>query len=114
MYCEINKKAFKRLIHLADCHKVENDELCRKSYYKTHDSILMQIENFVSCCTQYYIQDINSWGGLKMNTDFEIEFRNLTKKYYGGDWDFWWNTEDNGFELILQVYNQPQEGDDDE
>ena len=47
-----------------------------------------------------------------MNTDFEIEFRNLTQKYYGSDWDFWWNTEDNGFELILQVYNQPEEGDD--
>lgn len=60
MYCEISEKAFRRLIHLADCHEVKNDEFCRKIYYKTHDSLLMQIDNFVSCCTQYYIQDINS------------------------------------------------------
>ena len=63
MYCEISEKCFNRLVSTyTDClaHSVENKELCRKTYYKTHDSLLMRIDNFASYCTQYYIQDINS------------------------------------------------------
>jgi hypothetical protein len=46
-----------------------------------------------------------------MNTDFEDELDNLLNKYYGKDWFFNWTGEDGGFQLILNVYNQPQEDD---
>ena len=46
-----------------------------------------------------------------MNTHFEDELDDLLNKYYGEDWFFSWTAEDGGFQLILNVYNQPQEDD---
>jgi hypothetical protein len=43
------------------------------------------------------------------NLNFENELTALIKKHYGQDWDFQWESLDGGFELILNVFNQPEE-----
>ena len=58
---EISKRVFNKLVsinHVAE--RVENTELTRKTYYNVLDVNLIQVENFVSCVSQYYIQDINA------------------------------------------------------
>lgn len=61
MYSEITKELFKSI--------VSNDEKAintvhllnaSKTMYFVHGVLLMQVENYLSCVTQYYIQDINA------------------------------------------------------
>lgn len=62
MYAEITKEAFKRLMdNDTKCNEVENKELCVKYHYiSPYGIMLLQIDNFLSCTSQYYVQDINS------------------------------------------------------
>lgn len=62
MYVEISKEAFKRLITIdTKCNNVESKELCVKYHYASPYGVqLLQIDNFLSCSSQYYIQDINA------------------------------------------------------
>ena len=62
MHIEITKEAFKRLIDIdTKCDRVENSELCVKYHYTSPYGVqLLQIDNFLSCTSQYYIQDINA------------------------------------------------------
>jgi len=62
MYTEITKEVFKRLIAIdTKCDKVENREHCVKYHYTSPYGVqLLQIDNFLSCTSQYYIQDINA------------------------------------------------------
>jgi len=59
---EITKAAFDRLVSLEHGpDKVENLELANKFYYGSPLGVsLLEIHNFVSNVTQYYIQDINA------------------------------------------------------
>ena len=62
MYIEINKEAFKRLIDIdTKCDKVESKELCVKYNFTSPYGVqLLQVDNFLSCTSQYFIQDINA------------------------------------------------------
>jgi len=59
---EITKAAFDRLVSLEHGpDKVENLELANKFYYDSPLGVsLLEINNFISGVTQYYIQDINA------------------------------------------------------
>lgn len=61
-YVEITKEAFDRLVSLEyGPDRVENLELANKFYYGGPLGVdLLEIHNFVSNVTQYYIQDINA------------------------------------------------------
>lgn len=59
-YIEITREAFKALVSLnTPCDKVEQKESYCKLHYIAHGIKLMQVDNYNSFCTQYYIQDIN-------------------------------------------------------
>ena len=62
MYIEINKEAFKRLIAIdTKCDNMESKELCIEYHFTSPYGVqLLQIDNFLSCTSQYYIQDINA------------------------------------------------------
>jgi len=62
MYSEITKAVFNKLVALDHKPaKVEDLELARKFYYDSPLGVrLLQIDNFVSAVSQYYIQDINA------------------------------------------------------
>lgn len=60
-YIEITREAFKTLVDLnTPCDKVEQKESYCKLYYIAHGIRLMQVDNYNSFCTQYYIQDVNA------------------------------------------------------
>ena len=62
MYIEITKAVFNKLVALDHCpSKVEDLELARKFHYNSPLGVnLLQIDNFISAVSQYYIQDINA------------------------------------------------------
>ena len=63
MYAEITKQAFNSLLiseQVIKPPKVEQKESCCKYYYNVLGVTLLQIDNYIAFCTQYYIQDINS------------------------------------------------------
>ena len=58
---EITREAFKALVtNDVKCINILNKELYSAYYYHTKGCNLMQVDNFASCTTQYYIQDINA------------------------------------------------------
>ena len=61
-YIEINKQVFNKLVALDHKpNKVEDMELARKFYYDSPLGVqLLQIDNFISNVSQYYIRDINA------------------------------------------------------
>tara|TARA_R110002110_G_scaffold310617_2_gene524133 strand:- start:233 stop:442 length:210 start_codon:yes stop_codon:yes gene_type:complete len=61
-YSEITKNTFYKLLdENVECSHVKEEEHARKHYYDIDDdTVLLSINNFVSCVTQYYIRDINS------------------------------------------------------
>ena len=61
MYSEITKAVFDKLVALNHKpEKVEDLELARKFHYNSLGVRLLQIDNFISSVSQYYIQDINA------------------------------------------------------
>lgn len=61
MYSEITKELFKAIV--SDDEKSINTIQLSKAYktmYFVHGVLLMQVDNYLSCITQYYIQDINA------------------------------------------------------
>ena len=44
-----------------------------------------------------------------MNKKNETKLVSLLKKLYGKNWSFTWKGQDNGFELILQVWKGKNE-----
>ena len=61
MYSEITKELFKAIV--ADDEKSINTVhllTASKTMYFVHGVLLMQVDNSLSCVTQYYIQDINA------------------------------------------------------
>ena len=61
-YSEITKKTFYTLLdENIKCSHVKEEEHARKLYYDIDDdTVLLSINSFVSCVTQYYIRDINA------------------------------------------------------
>ena len=59
-YAEITRELFVMITEDVVCSKVINQELCNRYYYDTKGVRLQQIDNFVSCVSQYYIRDINA------------------------------------------------------
>ena len=58
---EITEQVFKQLVTGGEViSEVENTELATLTYYNVLGVNLLQINNFVSCVTQYYMQDINA------------------------------------------------------
>ena len=63
MYAEITKQAFNSLLiseQIIKPSKIEQKESCCKYYYDVLGVTLLQIDNYVAFCSQYYIQDINA------------------------------------------------------
>lgn len=61
MYSEITKELFKAIV--ADDEKSINTIQLSNAYktmYFVHGVLLMQVDNYLSCITQYYIQDVNA------------------------------------------------------
>lgn len=61
MYSEITKELFKSIV-LDDTKSINTVQLSNayKTMYFVHGVLLMQVDNYLSCITQYYIQDINA------------------------------------------------------
>lgn len=61
MYSEITKELFNIIIS-NDEKSINTVQLqnAYKTMYFVHGVLLMKVENYVSCVTQYYIQDINA------------------------------------------------------
>lgn len=61
MYSEITKELFKSIV--SNDEKAINTiqlEHAYKTMYFVHGVLLMQVDNYLSCVTQYCIQDINA------------------------------------------------------
>lgn len=61
MYSEITKELFKAIVS-NDEKSINTVQLsnAHKTMYFVHGVILMQVDNYLSCTAQYYIQDINA------------------------------------------------------
>lgn len=61
MYSEITKELFKSIVSV-DEKSINTVQLehAYKTMYFVHGVLLLQVENYLSCVTQYYIQDINA------------------------------------------------------
>ena len=61
MYSEITKELFKSIVS-NDEKAINTVQLSNayKTMYFVHGVLLLQVENYLSCVTQYYIQDINA------------------------------------------------------
>ena len=61
MYSEITKKLLKAIV-TDDEKSINTVHLLNasKTMYFVHGVLLMQVDNSLSCVTQYYIQDINA------------------------------------------------------
>ena len=61
MYAEITQNIFDMIVQIdCKCHKVINLEHASKAYYVVDNVTLLKVDNYLSCVSQYYIQDINS------------------------------------------------------
>lgn len=63
MYAETTRQAFNSLLineQVTRHNNFESLEHCNKIYYEVLGMTLLQIDNFLSMTSQYYIQDINS------------------------------------------------------
>ena len=61
MYSEITKELFKSIV--SNDEKAINAvqlENAYKTMFFVHGVLLLRVENYLSCVTQYYIQDINA------------------------------------------------------
>ena len=61
MYSEITKELFKAIVSDAEksINTVHLSNACKAMYF-VHGVLLMQVDNYLSGITQYYIQDINA------------------------------------------------------
>lgn len=60
MYAEITQELFSRVVTSnVICHRVENLEHASKAYFVVDSVVFLKIDNYLSCTSQYYIQDIN-------------------------------------------------------
>ena len=61
MYSEITKELFKSIVS-NDEKSINTIQLehAYKTMYFVHGVLLLQVENYLSCVTQYYTQDINA------------------------------------------------------
>ena len=61
MYSEITKELFKAIVS-DDVKSINTVQLlnAHKTMYFVHGVLLMQVDNYLSCITQYYIQDVNT------------------------------------------------------
>ena len=63
MYAEITKQAFNSLLiseQVIKPFKTEQKDSYCKIYYDVLGVTLLQIDNYVAFCSQYYIKDINA------------------------------------------------------
>lgn len=63
MYAEITKQAFNSLLiseQVIKPTKTEQNESHCKIYYDVLGVTLLQIDNYIAFCSQYYIKDINA------------------------------------------------------
>lgn len=61
MYVEITRNVFNMIVSIDDkCSKVVNSEHSSKAYFIVDNVTLLKIDNYLSCTSQYYIQDINA------------------------------------------------------
>ena len=61
MYSEITRELFNAIVS-NDEKSINTIQLSNayKTMYFVHGVLLMQVDNYLSCITQYYIQDVNA------------------------------------------------------
>ena len=47
-----------------------------------------------------------------MSEEFGEELSELMSKHFGEDWEFNWKGQEGGFSLHVEVFNQPEESED--
>lgn len=61
MNVEITRELFRSIVDNDEKpFKLESVEPCHRIYYSVHGVVLIQIESYVACVTQFFIQDINA------------------------------------------------------
>lgn len=61
MYSEITKAVFDKVVTLdIKTNKVEYLEHASKAYYFVDGVQFLEIDNYLTCTTQYYVRDINA------------------------------------------------------
>lgn len=61
MYAEITRNVFNMIVASdVKCCKVINLEHASKAYYVVDNTTLLKVDNYLSCSSQFYIQDINA------------------------------------------------------
>lgn len=61
MYSEITESLFKSIVtNETKCINTVQLENAFKTMFFVHGVLLMKVDNYLSCVTQYYIQDINA------------------------------------------------------
>lgn len=61
MYSEITESLFNSIVtEDTKCMNTVQLENAFKTMFFVHGVLLMKVENYLSCVTQYYIQDINA------------------------------------------------------
>ena len=61
MYSEITESLFKSIVTSeTKCINTIQLENALKTMFFVHGVLLLKVENYLSCVTQYYIQDINA------------------------------------------------------
>lgn len=60
MNAEITKEAFHALLNNTKPSSIEQGEHYRKALWISKGVLLIELEDFLSCVTQYYVQDINA------------------------------------------------------
>ena len=61
MYSEITESLFKSIVTSeTKCINTTQLENAFKTMFFVHGVLLLKVENYLSCATQYYIQDINA------------------------------------------------------
>lgn len=60
-YVEVTRELFNKIVTPdIKCNNVDNLEHASKAYYIAYGVVLMKIDNYLSCTSQYYIKDINA------------------------------------------------------
>lgn len=60
-YAEVTRELFNKVVTPeVKCSSVQNLEHASKAYFVVDGVVLLKVDNYLSCVSQYYIRDINA------------------------------------------------------
>ena len=61
MYIEVTRALFNKIVTPdVKCDRVINSDHASRAYFVVNDVVLLKIDNYLSCVSQFYIRDINA------------------------------------------------------